>query len=48
MTYSYLDRKLELVIQFANEKGMTERLSSLHDPYNGCVDLQHNYSDNRD
>ena len=27
---------------------MTERLSSLHDPYNGCVDLQHNYSDNRD
>lgn len=27
---------------------MTERLSSLHDPYNGCVDLQHNYSDNQD
>ena len=40
--FGYLDRKLELVVQLADKKSVTQCLTSLHDTHNGCVDLQQN------
>ena len=37
---AYLDRKLELVIKFTDEKCVTKCLASLHNAHNGSVNLK--------
>lgn len=36
---NHLDRKLELVVHFRHQKIMTQRLSHLHNPHDGSINL---------
>lgn len=38
-TKSYLDRKLELVVNLRHQEIMAQSLPHFHDPHNGSIDL---------